>query len=104
LPLNVGWARMREGAFALVWATSLLCVMVPTGSSPRRALIADYLKSVSKEAFLNDRLRQDAVIRRIQVVETEKAAKEVQANPREPQRKLAENGGRVITSVITHSP
>jgi uncharacterized protein with HEPN domain len=33
------------------------------------ALIADYLKSVSKEAFLNDRLRQDAVIRRIQVVD-----------------------------------
>jgi uncharacterized protein with HEPN domain len=48
------------------------------------ALIADYLKSVSKEAFLNDRLRQDAVIRRIQVVDRRdgKAAKEVQANPR----------------------
>ena len=28
------------------------------------ALIADYLKGVSKEAFLNDRFRQDAVIRR----------------------------------------
>ena len=27
------------------------------------ALIADYLKGVSKEAFLNDRLRQDAAIR-----------------------------------------
>jgi uncharacterized protein with HEPN domain len=33
------------------------------------ALIADSLKSVSKEALLNDRLRQDAVIRRIQVVD-----------------------------------
>jgi uncharacterized protein with HEPN domain len=32
------------------------------------ALIADYLKGVSKEAFLNDRLRQDAVIRRIQII------------------------------------
>jgi uncharacterized protein with HEPN domain len=31
------------------------------------ALIADYLKGVSKEAFLNDRMRQDAVIRRIQI-------------------------------------
>jgi hypothetical protein len=50
------------------------------------ALIADYLKNVLKEAFLNDRLRQDAVIRRIQVVDTRdgKAAKEVQVNPREP--------------------
>jgi uncharacterized protein with HEPN domain len=43
------------------------------------ALIADYLKGVSKEAFLNDRLRQDAVIRRIQVLDRRggKAAKEV---------------------------
>ena len=32
------------------------------------ALIADYLKGVSKETFLNDRLRQDAVIRRIQII------------------------------------
>jgi uncharacterized protein with HEPN domain len=32
------------------------------------ALIADYLKGVSKESFLNDRLRQDAVIRRIQII------------------------------------
>jgi hypothetical protein len=32
------------------------------------ALIADYLKGVSKEAFLNDRMRQDAVIRRIQII------------------------------------
>jgi uncharacterized protein with HEPN domain len=32
------------------------------------ALIADYLKDVSKEAFLNDRMRQDAVIRRIQII------------------------------------
>ena len=29
------------------------------------ALIADYLKGVSKEAFLNDRMRQDAVIKRV---------------------------------------
>ena len=27
------------------------------------ALIADYLKGVSKAAFLNDRMRQDVVIR-----------------------------------------
>ena len=32
------------------------------------ALIADYLKGVSKETFLNDRVRQDAVIRRIQII------------------------------------
>ena len=32
------------------------------------ALITDYLKDVSKEAFLNDRMRQDAVIRRIQII------------------------------------
>jgi uncharacterized protein with HEPN domain len=32
------------------------------------ALIADYLKGVSKEALLNDRMRQDAVIRRIQII------------------------------------
>jgi uncharacterized protein with HEPN domain len=50
------------------------------------ALIPDYRKRVSREAFLNDRLRQDAMIRRIQVVDRRdgKAAKEVQANPREP--------------------
>ena len=32
------------------------------------ALIADYVNGVSKEAFLNDTLRQDAVIRRIQII------------------------------------
>jgi uncharacterized protein with HEPN domain len=31
------------------------------------ALIADYIQGVSKEAFLSDTLRQDAVIRRIQI-------------------------------------
>jgi uncharacterized protein with HEPN domain len=32
------------------------------------ALIADYVNGVSKEAFLSDTLRQDAVIRRIQII------------------------------------
>jgi uncharacterized protein with HEPN domain len=32
------------------------------------ALIADYIQGVSKEAFLYDTLRQDAVIRRIQII------------------------------------
>jgi uncharacterized protein with HEPN domain len=32
------------------------------------ALIADYVQGVSKEAFLSDTLRQDAVIRRIQII------------------------------------
>ncbi|HEY1478111.1 MAG TPA: HepT-like ribonuclease domain-containing protein [Chthoniobacterales bacterium] len=32
------------------------------------ALIADYIQGVSKEAFLSDTLRQDAVIRRIQII------------------------------------
>jgi uncharacterized protein with HEPN domain len=32
------------------------------------ALIGDYFKGVLKEAFLNDRLRRDAVIRRIQII------------------------------------
>jgi uncharacterized protein with HEPN domain len=32
------------------------------------ALIADYVNSVTKEAFLSDTLRQDAVIRRIQII------------------------------------
>ena len=31
-------------------------------------LIADYVNGVSKEAFLSDTLRQDAVIRRIQII------------------------------------
>jgi uncharacterized protein with HEPN domain len=31
-------------------------------------LIADYVNGVTKEAFLGDRLRQDAVIRRIQII------------------------------------
>ena len=31
-------------------------------------LIADYINGVSKEAFLSDTLRQDAVIRRIQII------------------------------------
>jgi uncharacterized protein with HEPN domain len=31
-------------------------------------LIADYVNGVSKEAFLSDMLRQDAVIRRIQII------------------------------------
>jgi len=59
---------------------------MPTHIAEAAALIPDYLKRVSKEAFLNDRLRQDAVIRRIQVVDSRdgKVAKEVQANPREP--------------------
>jgi uncharacterized protein with HEPN domain len=32
------------------------------------ALIEEYVRSISKEAFLNDTLRQDAVIRRIQII------------------------------------
>jgi uncharacterized protein with HEPN domain len=32
------------------------------------ALIADYINGISKEAFLSDTLRQDAVIRRIQII------------------------------------
>src|SRR5260370_35575492 len=32
------------------------------------ALIADYVNGVTKEAFLGDPLRQDAVIRRIQII------------------------------------
>jgi uncharacterized protein with HEPN domain len=32
------------------------------------ALIADYVQGVSKEAFFCDTLRQDAVIRRIQII------------------------------------
>jgi uncharacterized protein with HEPN domain len=32
------------------------------------ALIANVLKAVSKEAFLNDRFRQDPMIRRIQII------------------------------------
>ena len=31
-------------------------------------LIADYVNGVTKEAFLSDTLRQDAVIRRIQII------------------------------------
>jgi uncharacterized protein with HEPN domain len=31
-------------------------------------LIADYVNGVSKEAFFSDTLRQDAVIRRIQII------------------------------------
>jgi uncharacterized protein with HEPN domain len=50
------------------------------------ALIADYRKSVSKEAFSNDRLRQDAVIRRIQVVDRRdakplKKCRQIRVNP-----------------------
>jgi uncharacterized protein with HEPN domain len=32
------------------------------------ALIANYVQGISKEAFLSDTLRQDAVIRRIQII------------------------------------
>ena len=36
--------------------------------SEASALIAEYVNGVSKEAFLQDTLRQDAVIRRIQII------------------------------------
>jgi hypothetical protein len=62
------------------------------------ALIADYLKGVSKAAFLNDRMRQDAVIRRIQINDRRdgkrppKKCRQIRVNPSASEFQIKPNG------------